>query len=140
MQGVRKILVAINNSVDLVHEAIKVAGREKAWLTVLKVVPAYEGELNFTGIGNIRGVIDAGKEKFIKDIKKLAAEERALIKTRLESGAIARKIVEVATEERCDLIIMGRKKGGILKKLICGDLVERVKAQAPCLVLEVQNQ
>jgi nucleotide-binding universal stress UspA family protein len=46
--------------------------------------------------------------------------------------------VEVAEEERCDLIIMGsKKKKGIFSRLFGDHIVENVIDQAPCPVYVV---
>jgi len=137
MKGIRKILVAVNGSLDSVREGIRLAEEEKTWLTVLKVLPPYEGDLNLTGVKNIRDVINADGKTLQDSLKKLAEEERTLIKTRLETGKIDQKIVEVAKEERCDLIIMGGQKVGFLKRLLGLNIVEKVISQAPCPVFVV---
>ena len=128
MKGIRKILVAVNGSLDSVREGIRL---------VLKVLPPYEGDLNLTGVKNIRDVINADGKTLQDSLKKLAEEERTLIKTRLETGKIDQKIVEVAKEERCDLIIMGGQKVGFLKRLLGLNIVEKVISQAPCPVFVV---
>ena len=137
MKGIRKILVAVNGSLDSVREGIRLAEEEKTWLTVLKVLPPYEGDLNLTGVKNIRDVLNADGKTLQDSLKKLAEEERTLIKTRLETGKIDQKIVEVAKEERCDLIIMGGQKVGFLKRLLGLNIVEKVISQAPCPVFVV---
>jgi hypothetical protein len=60
MRGYRKVLIAMNGSMDVVNEGIKMARDEKTWVTVLKVIPANEGDLNLTGIKNIEDVLDSG--------------------------------------------------------------------------------
>jgi len=137
MRGIRKILVAVNNSLDGVREGIKLAEDEKTWLTVLKVLPSYEGDLDLTGIKNIKDVINVSGNSVAAEIKQLAATERTLIKTRLETGEIDKKIVEVAQEERCDLIIMGARKTGFFERLFGANIVEKVINQAPCPVFVV---
>ncbi len=61
-----------------------------------------------------------------------------MIKTHLEAGEAHKRIVEVAEEERCDLIIMGaqKMKRG-LRRLFGGSIVEKVTSNAPCPVLVV---
>ncbi len=137
MKGIRKILVAVNGSLDLVREGIKLAEQEKTWLTVLKVLPPYEGDLNLTGIKNINEVLNVCGDKVSGDVKKLADEERTLIKTRIETGKIDEKIVDVAREERCDLIIMGNQRCGFFKRLFGANIVDKVIAQAPCPIFVV---
>lgn len=137
MKGIRKILVTVNNSLDNLRQGVKLAEEEKSWLTVLKVLAPYEGELNLTGIKNLNEVFEGDAGQMTREIKQLAQEERTLIKSRFDSGKIDQTIVKVAREERCDLIIMGAQKSGFLHRLLGGNIVEQVIAQAPCPVFVV---
>ena len=113
MKGYRKVLIAMNGSTDVVKEGIRMAQDEKTWVTVLKVIPENEGDLDLTGIKNIGDVLESGAQKALAEAQAVADGAGALIKTRLEEGSPAEKIVEVAADERCDVIILGatRKKG-----------------------------
>jgi nucleotide-binding universal stress UspA family protein len=137
MKGSRKILVAVNWSMDVLRQGIALSRDEKTWITVLKVIPPYEGDVDLTGIGNIGDVLDGGGRKVAAEIAGLAESERVLIKTRIEEGEIEEKIVEVAEEEQSDLIIMGptRKKG--LRRFFGNNLARKVMNRAPCPVLIV---
>ncbi|MEW6117312.1 MAG: universal stress protein [Nitrospirota bacterium] len=138
MKGCRKVLIAVNGSKEVLVEGLKIAQDEKCWVTVVKVVPPHEGDLDLTGVRNIGAVLDSGGSKAVSEIKDMAEAERALIKARLEEGEVHKKILEVAEEERCDLIIMGArqmKKG--LRRLFGDNAVEKVISQAPCPVLVV---
>lgn len=97
-----------------------------------------EGELNLTCIKNIGDVLDSGGERAISEFQNIAKAERMLIKTRLEEGKTHEKIIEVAEEERCYLIILGsRKKKNPLLKIFGGNTIEKVIHNAPCPVLVV---
>lgn len=138
MKGYRKVLIAVNGSREVLRQGIKLAQDEKTWITVVKVVQPYEGDLNLTGIKNLNDVLDDGGAKAISDINRIAASEGALIKTRLESGDVPDRIIEVANEEKCDLIIMGsKKKKGILSRIFGDHVVEKVIDRAPCPVFVV---
>jgi nucleotide-binding universal stress UspA family protein len=137
MKGYRKILIAVNGSREVLAEGLKLASDEKCWVTVVKVLPPHDGELNLTGIKNIGDLLENGAGKDAAGIREIADAERALIKTRLEEGEIHEKIVEVAEDEKCDLIIMGARKTNWLKKLFGLNIVEKVIRQAPCPVLVV---
>ena len=138
MKGYRKVLIAMNGSTDVVKEGIKMAQDEKTWVTVLKVIPPYEGDLNLTGIKNLEDVLDSGAQKALADARAVADVSGALIKTRLEEGAPADKIVEVAAEERCDVIILGAKqKKGWLGRLFGDHVIENVIRKAACPVFVV---
>jgi nucleotide-binding universal stress UspA family protein len=138
MRGYRKVLIAVNGSKEVLRQGIKLAQDEKTWITAVKVVQPYEGDLNLTGIKNLRDVLDDGGVQAISEIKSIAESEGALIKTRLEHGDVPSRIVEVAEEEKCDLIIMGsKKKKGILSKLFGDHVVEKVIDRSPCPVYVV---
>lgn len=137
MRGYRKILIAMNGSKKVLTEGLKLAQDEKCWVTVVKVLPSYEGDLNLTGIKNIEDILSSCRQQTVTDIKEAADAEGGLIKTRLEEGEIYKKIVEVAEEERCDLIVMGAKKKNWMRKLFGDNVVEKVINRAPCPVFVV---
>jgi nucleotide-binding universal stress UspA family protein len=139
MKGYRKILIALNGHKEVLNQGVKLAKDEKTWITVVKVVQPWDGDLNLTGIKNLNDVLDDGGDKAISEIRATASAEGALVKTRLEQGDVSQRIVAVAAEEKCDLIIMGsKKKKGILSRLFGDHITEKVIGYAPCPVLVVK--
>ncbi|MBI5198744.1 MAG: universal stress protein [Nitrospirae bacterium] len=138
MKGYRKILIAVNGSKDVLIQGLKLACDEKCWVTVVKVIPPYEGDLDLVGVKNIGDVLNGGRDKAVFEINDVAEAEGTLIKTRLEEGDIYKKIVEIAEEENCDLIIMGNNKRNGIKKLFGKNIVEKVINYASCPVLVVK--
>jgi nucleotide-binding universal stress UspA family protein len=138
MKGYRKVLIALNGSREVLEQGIRLAQDEKTWITVVKVVQPFDGDLNLTGIKNLNDVLDDGGAAAVREINKTAEAEGALVKTRLEQGDVPQRIVDVAEEEKCDLIIMGsKKKKGILSRLFGDHVVEKVIDRAPCPVFVV---
>ncbi len=138
MKGYRKVLIALNGSKEVLEQGIRLAKDEKTWITVVKVVQPFDGDLNLTGIKNLNDVLDDGGAAAVREINRTAEAEGALVKTRLEQGDVPQRIVDVAQEERCDLIIMGsKKKKGILSRLFGDHVVETVIDRAPCPVFVV---
>jgi nucleotide-binding universal stress UspA family protein len=138
MKGYRKVLIALNGSKEVLRQGIQLARDEKTWVTVVKVVRPFDGDLNLTGIKNLNDVLDDGGAAAVREINRVAEAEGALVKTRLEQGDVPQRIVEVAQEEKCDLIIMGsKKKKGILSRLFGDHVVEKVIDRAPCPVFVV---
>jgi len=138
MKGYRKVLIALNGNRDVLTQGIKLAQDEKTWITVVKVVQPFDGDLNLTGIKNLDDVLDDGGTAALTEIRRTAQTEGALIKTRLEQGDVPQRIIEVAEEERCDLIIMGsKKKKGLFSRLFGDHIVEKVIDRAPCPVYVV---
>ncbi len=137
MKGYKKILIAVNGSKDLLKQGLKLAGDEGSWVTVIKVIPPYEGDLNLIGIKNIRQVLNGKREHDIEEINELAKTEGCLVKARIEEGKIHEKIVEVAEDERCYIIIMGRKPQKGIMKYFGGSVLKKVTELATCPVLIV---
>jgi nucleotide-binding universal stress UspA family protein len=137
MKGYRKILIAVNGSREVLTQGLRLAQNEKCWVTVVKVLPPNDGDLELVGIKNIEDVLNGGAEKELREIRAIADSERSLVKTRLEKGQIHEKIVEVAEDERCDLIVMGSRRKNWFEKTFSSRVVEKVISQAPCPVLVV---
>ncbi len=127
----------MNGSRHVLDYGVKLASDEKTWVTVVKVIPPYDGDLHLTGIKNIGDALDSGGRRAIAEIKAAADAHGTLIKTRLEKGDVPGKIVELAEEERCDLIIMGAPKKNWFSKLWGDNAVEKVINASVCPVLVV---
>ncbi len=141
MNGPRKILIALNGAAsgmkDVLIQGIQIAREEKCWITVVNVVPPYEGDLSMVGVKDLGNALDSGGQKMIDEIKEIAKAEKALIKTRLEEGEAGEKIIEVAEEEHCDLIVMGGNKTGWFEKMFGKNVVDKVINHAPCPLMVV---
>ena len=137
MRGVRKILVAVNGSKEVLRQGLQLAGDEKCWVTVVKVVPENEGDLDLTGVKDVGDLLEGGLRRDLAEIRGIADAEGALVKTRVESGAPHERILEVAGQERCDVIILGRKRRSWLRRLFGDNVVAKVIRRAPCPVLVV---
>lgn len=138
MRGVRKVLIAVNGSKEILRQGLQLAGDEGCWVTVVKVVPAHEGDLDLTGVKDIEEALAGGARQEFAEIRGIADAEGALVKNRVETGAVHERILEVAKEERCDVIILGRqKKRSLLRRLFGDNVVEKVVRRAPCPVLVV---
>jgi nucleotide-binding universal stress UspA family protein len=139
MKNCRKVLIAVNGSMDVLTKGLRLAEEEKCQVTVVKVVPSYEGDLSLIGVKNIKDTIDGDTEKAISNIEEIAKAEGATVKVRVENGDIDKKIAEVAEEERSDLIIMGANRQSTLKDLVLGNLAGKVTSQTDCPVFLVKS-
>jgi nucleotide-binding universal stress UspA family protein len=61
------------------------------------------------------------------------------LERRLEEGDPAKKIVAVADELGCDLIVVGTHGRGGLGRLLMGSVADKVLRKAPCPVLTVRS-
>jgi len=123
------MLVAIDGSVSGMHalkESFKLAAKEKSWITVVSVVPPYEGDLDMVAIGNVQHAMRFPCEKALAEAEALAKAERVLIKTVCEEGDPYERIVDLADAENCELIVMGRKGSGAMSRSLVGSVAARV--------------
>jgi nucleotide-binding universal stress UspA family protein len=140
MKGCRKILIAVNGEVKVLDKGLELSDDEKCWITVLKVIPSYEGDLDLTGISNLRDVLTSNEEEKLDSINEALRENGAFAKVRVEEGDITETINRVAAEERCDLVVLGKKKRkGFLSRILGDGVVEKVSGSAPCPVLVVDT-
>jgi len=137
MKGFRKVLIALNGNKKVLDSGLQMAKEEQTWVIVVKVIPPFEGDLNLTGIKNIEDALDSGVSKVVSQVEADAKSQGALIKTRVKHGNIPDAIVEVADEERCDLIIMGAPKKNWFRKFFGDHAVEKVIDMAHCPVYVV---
>jgi nucleotide-binding universal stress UspA family protein len=135
MKGFRKILVALDGSRNALAAGLQLAGDEGCWTTVLKVVPPNEGDLELTGITDIDAVLAGGVRQVRVKVLQKADEARVHVKTRVEEGGISERIVAVAAEERCDLIVIGRERLPWYRRLLGPSIAEQVARSAQCPVL-----
>ena len=135
MRGFRRILVALDGSKNALAPGLQLAGEEGCWTTVLKVVPANEGDLELTGIKDIDSVLTGEERQVRAAVRQSAADARVLVKSRVEEGGISERIVAVAAEECCDLIVIGRERLPWYRRLLGPSIAERVARSAQCPVL-----
>ena len=137
MKGYKKILIAVNGKMDVLTEGLKSVKDEKCIVTVLKVVPSFEGDLGLVGVKNIGDVLSSDRDRLISEIEDVAKAKGAVVTTRVEEGDIQQKILEVAEEEESDVIIMGDGKQSLIKKVLGMNVTAKVVSQAPCPVIKV---
>jgi nucleotide-binding universal stress UspA family protein len=138
----RKILVAIDGSESSKHalkESFKLATDEKCWVTVVSVIPTYEGDLGATWISNVKDAMEKPCKIALSEAEALAKKERVLIKSVCEEGEIYERIVDLADAENSDLIVMGRKGMSKLSKALVGSVTARVIGHSQKDVLVVPN-
>jgi nucleotide-binding universal stress UspA family protein len=125
----RKILVAIDGSESSKHalrESFKLAADEKCSVTVVSVIPRYEGDIGAMWITNVKEAMEKPCTIALSEAANMAKEERVLIKTVCEEGEIYERIVDIADAEDCDVIVMGRKGMSLLGRTLIGSVTARV--------------
>jgi nucleotide-binding universal stress UspA family protein len=136
----RKILVALDGS-ESAHQALAqsfaLARDEKCWLLAATVVPGVDGDLELVGLGDVRAALRKPGEAILERARALAEAERVPLKTVLEEGEAWERIVHLADDERCDLIVMGRRGLRRLERVMMGSVTARVIGHADRDVLVV---
>lgn len=125
----RKILVAVDGSEPSTHalrQSFKLAANEKSWITVTSVIPPYEGDVDLTGVKDIRASLRKPCDDALKAAQRIADEDRALIKTVCEEGETYERIVDLADSLNCDLIVMGKTSGRRIGRVLVGSVTARV--------------
>lgn len=84
-------------------------------------------------------VLNSAAELILHTAKKAAQEQGAKkLRTLIEDGDPAQRILDRATSESADLIIMGTRGFSDLKGLIVGSVSHKVSQLAPCAVMSIR--
>lgn len=129
MGNYRKILVAYDGSPaarNALVAASHLAQEELSWIKVLTVLPNYEGDLELIGVSNIKEIIDGPGKKLLQEAREVADHEDVHILTNMAQGEPYDKIVDVADDENCDLIVVGRRGTHHLERELVGSVTARV--------------
>jgi len=129
MAKYRKILVAYDGSASArngLAVASHLAKEDKSWIKVLTVLPSYEGDLELVGVSNIKETIEGPGRNLLTEAQEIADREDVHILTNMTQGEPYDKIVHVAEDENCDLIVMGRRGKNQLERELVGSVTARV--------------
>ena len=142
MANYRKILVAYDGSASArngLAVACHLAKEDKSWIKVLTVLPDYVGDLELVGVSNIKETIEGPGLKLLEEARKIADREDVHILTNMTQGEPYDKIIHVAEDENCDLIVMGRRGTHQLERELVGSVTARVIGYTPKDVLVVPD-
>ena len=116
-------------------------GSEVVLVHVFGALPAY-GDVPL-GHSDATGQAMESARKWVSDeLEKMVARarERGLkVRTVMSTGVPHQEIVELATNERADIVIMGTHGRSGLSRMLLGSVAERVIHFAPCPVLTVRR-
>jgi len=125
----KKILVAFDgseSSKNALRQAFRLANDEECWITVISVIPPYEGEMELVGVKDIRASLRKPCDDALAEAEKIAKAEKALIKTVCEEGEIYERVVSLADSENCGIIVLGRRGMSRLERALVGSVTARV--------------
>jgi len=125
----KKILVTTDGSESSKHvlrESFKLASDDKRWVTVVSVVPHYDGDLGATWLSNVHDEVRKPCMVALSEAEDMAKKEGISVKPVCEEGEIYERIVDLADAENADVIIMGRKGMAGLERALVGSTTARV--------------
>ncbi len=125
----KKILIAIDGSDsgrNALLQAFRLAVEEKCWITTTCVVPPYTGDMDLTGIKDVRALLAKPCVEALGEAEHLADRERILMKTVREEGETFERIVDLADAENADVIVMGRRGLRKMARVLVGSVTARV--------------
>lgn len=77
-------------------------------------------------------------EEALERVRAIAARHDVEVETALIEGTPSKEVVRYATEQGCDLIVMGTHGRGGIDRLLLGSVAERVVRGSPVPVLTVR--
>ena len=139
----RKILCPVDfseSSLDAVAYAINMAEEADARLTLLHVIelrPVWSQEsIAFeVDMARIRDRMVAEARRRLHELVPEQAKAYCTVETCVVEGRAHREIVRYATEQRCDLVVMGVHGRGALDRMLFGSTTHQVIRAAACPVL-----
>ncbi len=137
----RSILLAFDGS-DFSRKALSracdLSKLDNSEVTVLYVMPRYEEMIGFFRTSSIKNSMLQEAQKIIDGAKELAAGRQVEIKTVIDEGHAADRIVATASKLKNDLIVMGSYGWRGVNRAIMGSTAERVIIDASCPILVVR--
>lgn len=133
-----RILVAVDGSKhsDAAFDvAIEMMRKFGSHLFVLHAFPGTTGPILVVSTPEEDTFQDEAKEILRSYEKKINSSDLPNVKMLLSKGDAARRILETAKEENCDLIILGRRGKGTWDDLLLGSVSHKVTNRAECPIL-----
>ena len=140
---IKSILVYVDGSEASLHalkESLHLARAEKSKIMAVSVVPPYQGDLRFTGLGNIKALLKEPCDTALAEAMKMAETEGTSLATACLEGEPYEEIVDLAEGEDCDLVVMGIGSESMEKFFAMGSTTARVIGYSQCDVLVVPEK
>jgi len=141
MASYKNILVGVDGSSSGFHalaEAIRLAQWSRGRVTAVTVCPSYDGDLSLVGVQDIKSVISGSCEKVAHQVLKIGESLSAHVEMVCSVGNPFEEIRRLAVEGRCDLVVLGRRRG--LRALFGSGISYALGRHAPADLLIVPEQ
>ena len=141
MGNYSKILVAFDGS-ESSRNALRQAldKFEDSWIKVLIVTPAYEGDLELVGIHDIHSLLSGPTEELKQAAKEIIGSESARVNIDVVKGEAFERIIEVAEDENCTLIVMGRRGLHRVERMLMGSVTAKVIVHSSTDILVIPRE
>jgi nucleotide-binding universal stress UspA family protein len=138
-----RILVPTDGSAEgerAVEHAIDLAAAHDASLVAVYVVntAGYAGLPMETSMEGVDHMLRDEGARALGRVVDLAEKQDVPVERRLVDGSPSKRIVAVAEEADCDLVVMGTHGRGGIDRLLLGSVAERVVRESPVPVLTVR--
>ncbi len=128
-------------SIDATKVAVDLARSRSAKLIIVTVVRPPEGWWGIVGSPPTAEALGDSLTQAQRDILDLVLRSVNLgdvdYETQEEIGEPASRLVSVCVETDADLLVVGRRGAGLLRRLVVGSVANHVVQEAPCPVLVV---
>ena len=94
--------------------------------TAVSVAPVYEGDLGLVGISDVQQQLRQPCDAALARVAELAAAAGRTVRTICALGEPYVRLVELAEDEGCDLIVVGAKGMSALQQVLLGSVARRV--------------
>lgn len=138
-----RILVPTDGSAGVeraIEQAVEIAAAHGSTIHAVYVVntanfASLPMETSWEGVNDM--LREEGEEALAR-VREIADVHDVPVQTRMLEGGPSNEIVAFATEEGCDLIVMGTHGRGGIDRLLLGSVAERVVRSSPVPVLTVR--
>jgi nucleotide-binding universal stress UspA family protein len=130
------------SSLNALNFAVSLARRLGASIVLVHVLDLIyvSGRLDSRRLRSLRAEAHEDAERLLAGLAKRRVRPHVPVRHHLLKGTPSAKIVEMASRNGADLIVMGSEGRGGMKRFLVGSVAERVIHQAHCPVLFVRKR
>lgn len=149
------LLSFLRRSPKCIEAALQIAAERKAELLVLfvldaEILPAVTRKLTEDGwiggkpseqfIAALRKEYKEQAQTKLQEVEQAASAKGIVVHTFSRQGFLVKEALALCKHEKCDLIIVTRRKRSLLSRLLFGSAVADLKRQASCSVKVVDEE
>jgi len=145
MINLEKILVPVDGSPHsrrALEIACSISEKFEGQIYVLHVVPMISSPTPYGDVAADQPylALEEAGEKILQDCKKFAKDLGCDVEILIARGDPAEQIINTAIESNVDLVVMGRRGIGGIKRLLLGSVSDKVVQHLDCPVLLVKQR